>query len=1512
QRALGRDLFYEVLGSKGLKFGPIFCGLSALWQGENEALGRAFLLDSLAAEASAYDIHPVLLDACVQTLAAAVEIDEQVIFLPVHLERYRRELNAPFSELWSYARLRPRTGKETLSGDITVFDAEGRLVAQLEGLHLKRVDLATLAKGLEKKYTPWFYEIGWENRVLEIPASVPAGWSFPSDIANVVRPEIASLSQEQGWESYSDLEPQLDAVCTAYVAQALRKLGWQFQAGEKIPVAALPIRLQIKSQFHRLLDRLLEMLAEDGVLQRNKDNWEVLRLPEELDPELRVGELLGQYPRFEAELTFTRRCGRQLAEALVGDSDPLQLLFPGGDASTAEKLYRESPSACVYNGIAQRVVKAALEKLPADQRLRVLEIGGGTGSTSSYLLPKLPADRTDYLFTDISPLFTTRAADFFKQYGFVRTQPLDIEMDPALQGVSGTFDLIVAANVLHATRDLNRVFAHVRKLLSPGGLLLMLEVTQRQRWIDLTFGLTDGWWRFTDTELRPSHPLLTQEQWTKFLKQHGFRDPVMLPDVKRSSRALSLNTAILAQMTLESRESQTPEQNERQFHWLIFKGKSPLTLNPAQQFKGHGQSALTVQLGPIYQRLDHKNWQVNASNPDDFDRLLKEVIAEFSLGGILHLCGVGQRPAQEESLDAFREDEEQICASALHLVQAVLKAALSDLPRLWIVTRGGQSLDLQPTTPLQAMLWGFGKALSIEHPELNCTCVDLDPSDAMASLEPLLREMEFSDGEAQVAIRHGVRYVARLQPSLQTETKAMSLPIPTNSAYCLDIGERGVLDNLKLRATSRRPPGRGEVEVRVQATGLNFRDVLNAMDMYPGGSGPLGSECSGHVNAIGEGVEHLRVGDPVIAIAIGAFISHVTTSAELVVPMPAGMTFEEAVTIPNTFLTAYWALHHLGKMESEERVLIHAGAGGVGLAAVQLAQQAGAEIFATAGSPEKRDFLRSLGIKYVMNSRTLDFADEVLQLTGGRGVDLVLNSLSGEFIPKSLSLLASGGRFLEIGRTGIWSEAQVHATNPGVTYFPINLGENYMQTPGLIRKMLLALLDNFKSGGLKPLPFRVFPLTEAVSAFRFMAQGRHIGKIVLSQPWRVDRGDENTSLVQPDAIYWITGGLRGLGLKAAEWLVELGARHLVLMGRSAPSDSARKVLDRLNEKGARTRVVQGDVSKEEDVARIVEETNSGAALPLRGVIHCAGVLEDGEILQQNWDRYRRVLAPKVDGAWLLHRATKNMKLDFFVLYSSAASILGSAGQTNHSAANAFLDALAHYRQSQGLPAISINWGAWSEIGAAAARWSEEALRSQGITPISPVEGFEITNELIRRGSSQVGVLPVSWPQYLSYLPGNRRHFYRQLIDESQQTRQSKSTKSPESDFSGRLDSVPPNKRRGVLQAEIRDQAIKVLGLSPSQPIDMRFPLNGLGLDSLMAVELRNALGQAIGRSLPATMLFDYPTIEDLTDYLGVQLGIGPGERPQHLLDGPENVLDKIEQLSDEELDRLLSERMKNG
>jgi acyl transferase domain-containing protein/NADPH:quinone reductase-like Zn-dependent oxidoreductase/acyl carrier protein len=948
--------------------------------------------------------------------------------------------------------------------------------------------------------------------------------------------------------------------------------------------------------------------------------------------------------------------------------------------------------------------------------------------------------------------------------------------------------------------------------------------------------------------------------------------------------------------------------------WLLLADAGGTGRAVADALTRRGQRCIVVEPG------------IDATDPAAFDRIVAMAGEEGALRGVMYLGALDAHPMRATSAEVLASDAQRICAGALHLVQALGRAGGAP-PALVLVTRGAQHvLDGDCVAAAQASLWGLGRVIALEHPEYRCRLIDLDgssgeypgaaPGSASAAEADVLVSEIWRDGsESQVALRGDQRHGARLTRARKLGTEAEErLPRPAGDSFALETERPGILEALTLRPAPRPRPGAGEIEVEVAAAGLNFRDVMNAMGAYPGGPEPLGGECAGRVTALGDGVQGFAVGDEVVVgLTRGAFRRFAIADARFVAHRPAWLDAAAAVTLPVTFLTAVYGLDHLARMRAGERVLIHAGAGGVGLAAIQLARRAGAEIFATAGSPRKRDYLRSLGVDHVLDSRSLAFADQIRAITGGRGVDIVLNSLAGEFVTRSMSLLGPGGRFIELGKVDILDASAVPA---GVAYHHFDLGEECERDGTLWQKMFAELLSGIEAGALRPLPREVYAIEEARSAFRYMAQGRHIGKLVLTiDSTEAPRGQalHARARIAEDGAYLVTGGLGGLGLEVARWLVEHGAGRVVLMSRKPASD---ELLARIRElagpAGDRITVSQGDVSSAEDVERVlgaiapgndndgVAERAPGRPLRLRGVVHAAGLVDDGTLARQRWDGFARVMAPKVLGGWHLHRLTRDLDLDFFVVFSSMTAMLGNAGQGNYAAANAFVDALMHYRRGLGLPGLALDWGVWRDVGMAAADPARRLapLQARGIDGIGPDEGMAAMEALLASRLVQVGILPVDWNRYLGGTADRAPALLAQLasavVRPAQQARA--------------VPTLTPERVEEALLAEIR----RVLDLGEDVRIDPGEPLERLGLDSLMAVELRNRIGQMLGANLPATILFDYPSIDALASYIRSDVLQAPTEEPADA--APETpaggdriaaILAAIDALSDSEQQELL-------
>ncbi|MEO7358685.1 MAG: polyketide synthase dehydratase domain-containing protein, partial [Gemmatimonadaceae bacterium] len=577
--------------------------------------------------------------------------------------------------------------------------------------------------------------------------------------------------------------------------------------------------------------------------------------------------------------------------------------------------------------------------------------------------------------------------------------------------------------------------------------------------------------------------------------------------------------------------------------WLLLSDEPGSSAALADVLRTAGHAADLVHLGNKFSVFPHQ-CEIDPAVDAHAEQLVHAVFSEeVPVRGFVVVWPYATLP-DEPTLAALDLAQSTVVRATLSLAKALEATGIP----MWLVTRGSQAFSGAVPDVAQAPLWGLGGVIAAENPRLSCVRIDLDPQSDPRDVQALANAILRPDDEPSIAFRDGVRYVARLESAELASHEG-------ENALRLETRDRGQLENLQLVHVTRLAPAHDEVEIEVRAAGLNFRDVLNALGAYPGNPGALGNECAGVVTAVGSDVTDLRVGDEVISVPQGGMATYVLAPAALTVRKPASLTFAEAATIPVTFLTAQYALHDLGKMQSGDRVLIHAATGGVGMAAMQLARAAGATIVATAGSESKRALAKTRGAHIAADSRSHNFGDAVLEATNGEGVDIVLNSLAGEFIPKSLQLLRAGGRFIELGKTDVWDDGRVAAEYPGVSYHMFFLGELAMRERQRLRTLLESLLEDFASGALRPLPMHVFPLARAEDAFRFMAQAKHRGKVVLTP--HVD------AVIRADATYLITGGLTGLGLAIAKALAAQGARHLVLAGRRPPSDGARAVIDSL-------------------------------------------------------------------------------------------------------------------------------------------------------------------------------------------------------------------------------------------------------------------------------------------------------------------------------------------------------------
>jgi NADPH:quinone reductase-like Zn-dependent oxidoreductase/3-oxoacyl-(acyl-carrier-protein) synthase/SAM-dependent methyltransferase/acyl carrier protein len=1038
--------------------------------------------------------------------------------------------------------------------------------------------------------------------------------------------------------------------------------------------------------------------------------------------------LARRFPEQAAEIELVARCGAALPDVLAGQRDPLDLLFGDGRPDGA---YRGSPLARHLNAVAAAVAKGAH---------RVIEIGGGTGATTAALRAVLPRGR--YLFTDIGTAFLDAAA---RRLG-VETARLDIGADPAAQGIAcGAHDLVVAANVLHATPDLRVAIRHAVALLAPGGRLLLVEGTGPLARLDITFGLTEGWTTRSDHDLRPDHPLLPAGRWCDLLREAGLDSPAVVAEAG-------------GQVVITATRAAAP--------WVTLASGTAL---PAAPIAG----------------------------------------------------AIVQAPVAPEALVAI--------ADAL--------AARPEAPRLLLATHSGEAvLPGEVPDPEAAALGGLLRTLAREYPGLAARAVDLDGADDAAALAV---EAALADGEDRVAWRSGQRFVPRLS------RLAAAAPAPVVLTPALDLAPRD-------------PPrtGPGEVLIRVRAAGLNFKDALTAAGHVPAIGPGLGGEASGEVVALGEDVTGLRPGDAVIAVAPGALATHLVADARLVLPIPRGLSFTAAASLPIAGVTAWHALRHLAPLRPGMRVLVHAATGSVGSIAIRLARAAGATIIATAGSEARRTALRAEGIAEVLDSRAAD-------LGATAPLNVVLGALPAALRDAALDRLRPGGTYVEIGRLGIANPAEIAARRPDIAYHVVALDQ--VEAPvfaALLRELLAAAQAD---PSLLP-PITALPLADAPAALQAMLRADHRGKLVaipaLPHTIRVDRS------------YLVTGAGGGLGPAVVDWLRARGAGGVLRLARRG--DPAPDL-------------VLGDVTDPAALAAVTARAASLGLPPIGGVIHAAGLLEDGLAARLAPGAFDRVAAPKRGGLAAILREWPH--LDLLVGFSSAGALFGSAGQAAHTAASAGLDAALHAAWAAGIGAVAVDWGAWRGIGAAAERGVD--VTAAGMGDVSATEAFAALDDILARSLPRAAVLPL---REEALREAGAPPLLRDLLD-------TPAPPAPETVPEPAAPAMPPEDRRAWLRDRIAAECAGLLSLPG--PIDPKRPLQEYGLDSLGSLELRNRLSRLAGAALPATLLFNHPSIAAIAEHLAItHFGVPAEALPAtpEAIEAP----DDLATASEEDLDAALA------
>jgi phthiocerol/phenolphthiocerol synthesis type-I polyketide synthase C len=1232
------------------------------------------------------------------------------------------------------------------------------------------------------------------------------------------------LLPESPSASEVDLMVEGCATAAAYeIASGLADAGW-------IDIDALIGRGRLPLGLRPWLGRVLVSLEAAGIVKEQNGQWHVISDSLMPDAASVVQDLAATHPERAAELFIAgaiAEMAKQVAATGAVTASPESIL----SAALLDFYDAASVSLRESSDIIERLLEN--ETLwPKDRALRVIQIGFGplTESllslyrTRNILLTVLEPDRRRF----------DRAQRALAQHGHVVLVGADEVAD------LGTFDLALAVESLHQL-PASMGLAGARQLLAPSGVLLAVEPLPSV-FRDLAFGLDPNWLAAEHSD-RPAGRLKRTDGWLPALKRAGFVN-VQTHVLARGSGLASLIVASAEPSASASAWARPPQFT------LILTSQSPAASNLATMVDAMLRDRGV--LSAVACTLDF---------PDPVPATLVHFLATDARG--------------DGSVDQLTS-----CCLAM-------KACAERLGRspatLWLVFRGALASEDGKINPLATGAWAFSRTLANELPNLDIRRVDIAlnvPNDASATRLCDIILSGTSETELQID--------SKLLRAVRADTITQAIdhaPARGVDALCLQRrltpGQRFHWESIE-----RKVPGSKEVEIEVAATGLNFRDVMWMLSLLPddiigqGAAGPtLGCECAGEVTRVGSAVRHLQPGDRVAAFAAAAFATHVTVAADQVAKLPTGITYEAGATIPVAFLTAYYSLVTLAKLKRGEWILVHGGAGAVGMAAIQIALARKARIIATAGSEAKRNLLKILGVHHALDSRSTMFVEHVRAITDD-GVDVVLNSLAGEAMERSIGCLRVFGRFVELGKRDYVANTHVglRSFRNNITYFGVDIGQLMVGKTNIVRKIYADLMRQFKSGVLTPLPYSEFHACDLPEAFYLMQHSSHIGKIVVKPPTRGSARRPSTHFaVSGGGTHVITGGLGGFGLEAAKWLAERGARHLVLVGRrGAATDDARAVVDDLTARGVAVHAAPCDIADRLAVEKLFDHIATTMP-PVVGVLHAAMVLDDGLLTNLDEQRFHRVLAPKVSGVENLDAVTRGRKLDYFVLFSSVTTLLGNPGQANYVAANAYMEGVARRRRQEGRPALAVGWGPITDVGVLA---RSEMLRSRfqnliGGRGMRAAEALDLMAQALELPSSPefavINISPTEGVFTADRLPVLKSPTYANLV-RNYQTDSEISASSL--DLHAIAKSQGTEAVRRALTSVIVTQLARVLHAREEEISRVR-PLGEIGLDSLMALEFAMNLENSFDTQIALTSSIAALTVAGLASEIISQLDLEP-------------------------------------
>jgi acyl transferase domain-containing protein/acyl carrier protein len=1397
------DALYRLAEQTGLHYGPRFRTVARVELiGQDEAIVD-FDSEAIGEPLDQYLLHPALLDGALQGLLGLMAAQHRTVGSASFLPwRFGRvRALAPFGRGVRRARLRL-----TRIGTRSAV-ADAALCDAAGDLVAELCDCSFRRVELSRRTPP-------EERALRVDL-VPAPldcFAAASVLENVTAalPRLAAARDDD--PARREQAALLDALAGAIGLQAMREL---VAPGQLFTLDALVDSGHLAAGSAALAESLLRLLERLGAAAEAHCEWRIepaADLPEA--PEIwRL--LLAEAPDLVAELALLASAAEMLPKVLANGLRPADAV----PSPMTEHLLQASPASTGAIGLLADALAMSAAAWPKDRPLRILELGAESGA-ARVVLDRLRQTDTAVAYTAAcaDPAAPTRLSPLVGSFAGVSVchwSPYD--QNSGLDGA--LFDIILCANACTRLRLDRHSLADLAKLLAPDGMLLAAEPEPNAVW-DTVFGQEAQWWQ-------PSSPLRTRDEWRAELAAAGFRatDAAELPAAP--------------------------------WPLAVFWGSAPRSTAPVRAEPVEPASVIIVggdrmSVGALEDRLSAAGHAVKAVPAFDLS---------WPRGSSSTAKVVLFLAEENDSPDAAAEAARQIAALARHAAAAAQHGAA-----FWLITRDAQQSPQAKAGAIGAALWGLVRVLANEMPQLTLRALDLSGGVGQSErARQVVAELAADSAETEIVWTPQGRHVPRLRAGLP---QRLAEP---DDRLSLSASRPG-LDALAWQPLPHREVGPAEVEIEVHAAGLNFRDMMWAMGLLPeealidGFAGPtLGLECAGIVRSIGSDVEGLAVGDRVMAFAPAALSTQAMTIAAAVARIPDQTSFAEAATVPVTFVTAIYALRHLAQLAAGEHVLIHAAAGGVGLAAIQYAKRCGAIVIATAGSEVKRAFLRQAGADHVLDSRSLAFADAIGKITGGRGVDIVLNSLSGEAMERSLEVLKPFGRFLELGKRDLYLNRRVHLRplRQNISYFAIDVDQLPLQRPELARALLAEISAALGDGSIRPLAHRVFSFGEIDDAFRLMQSSGHIGKIVLAPMANagVRLRPSSEFCARHDGTYLVAGGLSGFGFEAARWLVAHGAGSIALVGRRGDkTPGCESTVRELEAMGAEVRVCRADIADNSAMATVLGQIRAQGP-PLRGVVHAAAVVDDGLAADIEADRALPVLHTKLGGALVLDALTRDDPLELFWMFSSATTLLGAPGQGVYVAANMALEAIARRRRAEGRPALALAWGPIADAGYLAVRpEARDALaRRLGARPMAAASALDGIPVLAASGLAAVGFADTGWTDARRHLPILGAPLFSEI-------RARASSAAVDDSLAEQLASLDPEAAQALLTTVVAAEAAAILRL-PADEIDPSRPLSQMGMDSLMAVELRLALESRLHVDLPLMSLAEGTSVRSIAERL---------------------------------------------